>query len=644
MSGIFEEIKKIINYFKGDKAESKQDGSINLEEFTCSLEQLYNRFSLRINADRWENLLQQNLTERNQEVVNREMIKFLMEHYNLPTAVWQVLDKHLMWSSKKEILFENYPENFVYFILSNINNEYRLRYDLLDIEEINGGYDEFITAYYRAYFALQDKDLFTAEKAIQEAKQIFEKHLDLIILEAKYCMEVDDVTKALERLDYALSLSQEEISAYFEKGNLYVRVGQLDKAYENYHECLRYMPGHAESKYYLAGCCLDIGKYEEAQHLYNGLLEAYPSNAACLTHLNSVNHFLIDELENKRNLQPLDAKETLALARSYFHFKEYYKCYEMLEQAEATLDLTAETYILLGDCCRYLKRGEEAENFYSKGITIAPQSPELYYKKARLFNDLEAYDKAVACLDTVLSLSPDNEEAYEAKGVNLIALNKNFDAVRCFDHAIAINENNWINYYFKARALIGGYDYEYALECAEQAVRLSGGNQRSYYMKGIALYGMKYYEEAMKNFNWSYNYKEEVKEAPCFYAQIFFYAALTLFKMKDYDEAYRFFDRAIEDDRAFIPAYAGKILILLSNREDPSEQKYDEGIRICFEALQAEENEEELQGQGKECVRLFIEKLSKYIHLIDYKMGYEEIKQSADNLYAYAKRKEKKEM
>lgn len=114
------------------------------------VEALYHDYPARINAARWEDLLQDDVcagldTRPQAEEV---LLSFLVEHYFLPRNVWQTLDAAFGWVERAEELCENWPRDFVEQCIVN-----GVRLDqALTFEDFEPGMDAAVCDSYRKLY------------------------------------------------------------------------------------------------------------------------------------------------------------------------------------------------------------------------------------------------------------------------------------------------------------------------------------------------------------------------------------------------------------------------------------------------------------------------------------------------------------
>lgn len=622
MKKIISGIKKIINNFTENETKK---GHNYLQEFIDSTNRIYNDFCLRIDDKNWSTLIKEASSELDEETVSNELLKFLVEHRNLPYQVWCELDKSFSWSSKSEELSSSFSAEFIQYVLANINNEYRLNYHLFN-ENIKGSYDEFIDLYYKAYFDLREKRLYGADKCIKQAKEIFDGHLDLIVLEANYYAELNRVEEAVERLTHVINLDENYSAAYFDRANIFLRIGKLKEAYEDYHKCLSLDPSNIAAQYELAGCTLNLGYYEESRELYNKLLSMHPNHKEITVNLNSANNFIIDELEEKIASSSCTDSEKYSLAKSYYYFNEYEKCLELISDIENSMEDNAELYLLAGECLTNLNQGEKAERYFDKAIKLEPDNYKNYHGKGHLFYQLEEVEKALECFNKVIELEPRFVKVYLSKAMCLKSLRKYKEAIEECNKYIDMDNNDGQSLYLKGQCLMKIGNYEEAIRYYDKAVEIMGSSQEMCYMKGLALQLLGNYRDAFQYYQWCLEYTDDGSKG---YNRILVEAnynmGLALLESQNPEESYEYFQKAIEENSEFLPAYGGKLLWLLQ------EKNYDKCIKTCAEGLKIRKID--IKNYTKEdIINQFKIKFKNYKNKLDIEKIYKKIIKALDEI------------
>jgi len=83
------------------------------------------------------------------------------------------------------------------------------------------------------------------------------------------------------------------------------------------------------------------------------------------------------------------------------------------------------------------KKGDfdEAIRFYSKAISLKPDSAALFYVRGRAYVEKERYDNAISDFTRAITLKPTYAEAYNHRGVTYIGKGQSAQAITDFKKA-----------------------------------------------------------------------------------------------------------------------------------------------------------------------------------------------------------------
>lgn len=109
---------------------------------------VYFHFSKRIDVSVWRRLLENELCEGldTSEIALQRLLKFLSTHYHLPQEVWQLIDQVFCIQTLKTSLVENFSEDFINYIIHQINNKGLIAWTLFKGRE-DADYDTYIEDY-----------------------------------------------------------------------------------------------------------------------------------------------------------------------------------------------------------------------------------------------------------------------------------------------------------------------------------------------------------------------------------------------------------------------------------------------------------------------------------------------------------------
>ena len=98
-----------------------------------AIAKLYEDYAARINPVPWKELMSSDVCIGldTRPAAEEALLKFLLENYSLPKAVWQVLDETFQFSARAEELYETWPREFIdHAVLSGIRFDPALDYEL----------------------------------------------------------------------------------------------------------------------------------------------------------------------------------------------------------------------------------------------------------------------------------------------------------------------------------------------------------------------------------------------------------------------------------------------------------------------------------------------------------------------------------
>ena len=104
-------------------------------------------------------------------------------------------------------------------------------------------------------------------------------------------------------------------------------------------------------------------------------------------------------------------------------------------------------YLARADAYERLGMLAEAAADFDRAATFLEKKPEVFYNAARLYYELEEYDKAIERADKAIALKRNFVEPYQVKTKVLIAQERYEEALREIDLALTLKESAE-NYYY----------------------------------------------------------------------------------------------------------------------------------------------------------------------------------------------------
>lgn len=136
----------------------------------------------------------------------------------------------------------------------------------------------------------------------------------------------------------------------------------------------------------------------------------------------------------------------------------------------------------------WLKRGDvvlqaDAVEFFSRQIDSEPTAVALA-SRARVWNYLGEYDKAIADCDEALRLDPACATAFDRRAQALTATGRTDEALADFETAIGLTPDYASTYSHRARAWLAKDDFDKALADCDAALKIEPSLTLAHYVRG----------------------------------------------------------------------------------------------------------------------------------------------------------------
>ncbi len=152
--------------------------------------EIYANINTRQDEELWKELFEDDifLSLEEEENCRVKLLRFLMEHFKLPTHIWKLLDKKLSIVSDAKNLREKFPAHFMRYMIGKCERGEDV--DFAQFQGPEGGdYDLFLQYYDRCWQALQEKHLEEAEQCLKSADDLGIRHPAMEICRALLAVE-----------------------------------------------------------------------------------------------------------------------------------------------------------------------------------------------------------------------------------------------------------------------------------------------------------------------------------------------------------------------------------------------------------------------------------------------------------------------
>lgn len=489
----YEEALRLADVSDGEKEAEEED------PLRKAIGELYSDFYARIQVDKWHELLDRDefvsLDSSDQAFVT--LMTFLMDNFCLPKKVWSYIIESFDIKGRKKELIEEYPEDFIEYIINNATYEDSINYYLFEGETED--IDIFLDKYYKLDSDIRRHDIESQARLIEELEQldVYHPYLELCVVKHKLQKLYDESYEELEQGNvnlYSLHKSEiEELKAnletlsgdFPEDAVILMAYGDIIMATEDYEgakECYDRAETLVEDKYIVNGKQADIayhlGNFEKSRDMYMDLLKINHYDNSVRAGMIRANLSLIEQYKKNIEENPEDNKSRMEMAWSYYQSYKFDDAINILNSFVPEDEKRCEYFNVKGRTYLCLFKYDEALScFYEwkseiEKISSDDNSEDAVTKKKRFeyvnFLIADCLIKTKKLPDArkylAVALAKEHDEiilSYEAR-CELEYLEENYEAcIDACEDLISRDERNYIAYSFMAKS---AYKLDYTKE------------------------------------------------------------------------------------------------------------------------------------------------------------------------------------
>lgn len=294
---------------------------------------LYERFSLRCDKEAWRKLFSEEvfLSLEGNEECRRKLLVFFMNHFNFPHEIWQLFDKYLYIQLDKDRLKEEFPPEFIQFLVQKCEEREAMDYSLFQGPD-EGNYDLFLECYRASANALNKQDYDGAEDALERADATGISHPYMEIVRALVYKGRGREEESENLFAQLMERYPDNTAVLFHMSNFYWDKGQREEAWD----CCRKLK-ELDKNNYMANYRLAFYYYEKEDYLSAKdciqLISGSRLTDEMMKLLKDIHRHLEPELQ-KRWQERKDFDAVMELARNYYQEERYWTASKLLEEAE----------------------------------------------------------------------------------------------------------------------------------------------------------------------------------------------------------------------------------------------------------------------------------------------------------------------
>ena len=415
--------------------------------------EIYTSIRSRQNLELWKALFDDDIFMALEEEENCrwKLLRYLMDHFRLPTAVWKLLDEKMNLTADAGRLRESFPADFINFVVSRCERGEDIEFELFEGAD-DADYDLFINYYDRCWQALQEEKPEEAAKLLEEAAGLHIYHPTMEICRGNllYAQDKKNEAGAFMRALYEKYPKNAMVS--YNTAEMLWKLEQHDDAADIYLKLKAENDKHYMANLRLTEWYYDKGEYAESKKCAESVLSS-GADDSFMELLTKVNAKLEKDLERRfREEQDWEAGLELCwcflqdgktskgirlakeieksvtaekeaeynglLAKLFVEEAEFEDAIYMAgvwekllqeklltdeseEEKEKDRDRVRQAYMIRMQC--YKSLGYKEKEYFEKAIeaieaveTGTPRDIGLWLEKAQIYMEMEEYDKSLA--------------------------------------------------------------------------------------------------------------------------------------------------------------------------------------------------------------------------------------------------------
>jgi tetratricopeptide (TPR) repeat protein len=242
----------------------------------------------------------------------------------------------------------------------------------------------------------------------------------------------------------AIEVTQNNVVAYDELGNAYVRLGRYQDAIESYKRSIKIKPDYAESHYNLGVSYLKIGKYQDALESCRQAVKIKPDYAEAYNGLGTV----------------------------YLNIGRFQDALESYRQAVKVKPDYTEAHYNLGVVCDKLGRWQDSIEAYKQAIKIKSDFAGAYNNLGVAYLNIGSFQEALESCRQAINIEPDFAEAYNNLGNACLRLGRYQEAIETYQRVLKIKPDYTQAHYNLGVAYGGIGNSREEIESYKRAIRI----------------------------------------------------------------------------------------------------------------------------------------------------------------------------
>ena len=261
--------------------------------------EIYENITDRCDVTKWRKLFEEDafLSLEEEENCTTYLLRFLMEHFKLPTDVWKLLDEKIHIVKNAGAFRERFPAQFVNYMVHKCEAGEEVDFTRFTGAE-DADYDQFLQYYDRAFQALQGNDMEEAKHMLDCGDALGITHPVMEVCRASYYEKKGQIQEAIALLkELSARYPEDDLIAYHTAEILWRNVAK-DEAATIYEKLLKKLPKHYMANLRLTTWYYEQERYKEAKKCAEEVLSV-GGDDTFLDTLQKINSELEKEMERE---------------------------------------------------------------------------------------------------------------------------------------------------------------------------------------------------------------------------------------------------------------------------------------------------------------------------------------------------------
>ena len=480
---------------------------------------IYEHYASRINPDCWKSLLASDVCIGldSRPAAEEALLKFLMERYYLPKAVWQLLDDTFEFSLRTDELYEFWPRDFIdHAVLAGLRFDPALKYEMF-IPGINGSDCD---TYRRLYHQANQMPLEELEPILAQMDALSECHPYGDALRYRFYMETGKEQEGKAGFCNLASQYPDDPLLAIAWADICLEDGNIEESDRIAAHIQDVEPQHIGAKLVRAKCLAKRKQFHEAKDIAYEIMHVSSDNPVFSEQMVELikvwNEELILEREARYRENPGDADNAIELAWCYAQNDRVEDAFALTEKIDPNCDDSFAYHNLMGKLYHNTQKYAEAlphlqaveeilRNLTNDGTAETRKRiariPEILQVQGNCLMKLGRTDEAKAKLEEALKKAPEDAEVLSLMSKILFASGDYTYAVEIFQRLLRVSPGAWIAELMMAMCLYRMRRDREAFEAVDRAIAINGNDLGMYILKMQILLRNEIFEDVHETLN-----------------------------------------------------------------------------------------------------------------------------------------------